>query len=288
MTPVATVDALTIYKTKVMLVAPWYKNVTAPTAFSWAQLRDRRRTTTFLNYGDAFISHTRNRSADLFLKSDCEYMLTIDDDMVVPFGNARWFKTTIGFSTLNDDFAKVNALDRLMSHGKTLVGALYFGRWRSGRPVFNEAFGNPVIADQLRKSGPINELRPTRWVGTGCLLIHRSVFEDIEKKFPALARDVNGINGQWFSPSEHEVMDAVNRVVAHLGDGAMTAEKALRAYNELIQAQAQIRRSSNLGKGEDATFCIRAGQAGHQPYVDLGCLCGHLGQCVYGPHNTHE
>jgi hypothetical protein len=40
-------------------------------------------------------------------------------------------------------------------------------------------------------------------------------------------------------------------------------------------------RNSQLGMGEDVQFCIRAAQAGHQPHVDLGVMCGHLGSMSF-------
>lgn len=277
-TVVGQLDAVTLFKKKVLIVSPWYKTVTAPTAYSVAQLRDRRRTSTFLNYGDAFIVHMRNRAGDLFLKSECEYMLTIDDDMVVPFGNAEWFNGHTGFN-LPEPFSKFNALDRLMSHGRTLVGALYWGRHKNSKPVFNEG-AQKAVADYVA-AGPRDELLPTKWVGTGCMLIHRSVFEDIEKKFPNLARGADKMNGQWFSPSEHQLISDVDNTLKMLSVGPMDGEKAIKAYELLTAARNEARKISSLGTGEDVIFCRRARQCGHQPYVDLGLRAGHVGAWVF-------
>lgn len=269
-----------MYDKKVMLAAPWYRDVYPQTAFSFAQLRDRRRTHSCLNYGDAFVAHTRNRLADLFLQSDCDYMLTIDSDMVVPFGNAAWFNGHTGFN-LPEPFASFNALDRLMSHGKTLVGALYFGRQkRHNNAMFNEAMGNDALSKQLRDGPPRDQLLATRWVGTGCLLIHRSVFEDIEKKFPVLAR-ASGSGGHWFTTSEHTLLSDVRAARDAVAEGHMTGEKCLKVFSMLESALANARANSTLAMGEDVQFCIRAAQAGHQCYVDLGLRCGHIGDHVY-------
>lgn len=174
--------AVTVFSKKVMIILPWHKNVSPITAFCVAQLIDRRRTATLLNWGDAFISHTRNHCAEIFLQSPCDYALWLDDDMVLPFGNAEWYRAHTQFD-FPEQFMGLNTLDRLMSHGKTLVGGLYFGRHRYGPPVTNEGSANPDVANYYRK-GPYDKIQETRWVGTGCLLTHRSVFEDIEKKFP--------------------------------------------------------------------------------------------------------
>lgn len=281
-TPSTTVK---LYDKKIMLACPFYKTVTPQTAFSIAQLRDRRRTSAVLNYGDAFVAHMRNHIADAFLASESDFLLTVDDDMIVPFGNANWFNAHTGFA-LAEPFCSLNALDRLMSHGKTLVGALYFGRHRSGKPMFNEAAANDTLAKHIRATCPRDELLQTRWVGTGCLLIHRSVFEDIERRFPALARKSGGGGGQWFSTSEHTLLHEVNSAREFLSAGAMTGEKCLKVFSMLDSAVANAKKNSSLGMGEDVQFCIRAAQAGHQPHVDLGCLCGHVGTCVFGPKNT--
>jgi hypothetical protein len=266
-----------------MIVLPWMKQTNPMTAFCVMQLSDKRRTSSMLNFGDAFVSHSRNTCADLFLQSNMDWMLTIDDDMLVPFGNATWFNAHSGFN-LPEPFASLHAIDRLLSHGKTLVGGLYFGRHaRGAKPVFNEGAANKVAEDDARNV-PRDELRPTKWVGTGCMLIHRSVYEDIEKRFPLLARGPNKRGGHWFSSSEHTAMDYIDRTQKMLADGPMTGEKAAKAYEMLVRATSEAKAHSTLGMGEDVQFCTRAREAGHQPYVDFGLVLGHIGHCVYGPY----
>ncbi len=282
--PVAPASSVVLMAKQAMLVLPWGKLTNPLTAFSVAQLQDRRRVTTALNFGDAFVAHSRNSCADVFLASDKDWMLTIDDDMIVPFGNPKWFKAHTGFNFLPEPYASFNTLDRLMSHGKTLVGALYFGRYKGSFPMYGEG-ANQSEGDYAR-SGPHDICKPTRWVGTGCMLIHRSVYEDIEKKFPRLGRGADGKGGHWFSSSEHTAMDWIERTRSMLSEGAMTGEKALRAYEMMEAAHAEAASRSSLGMGEDVQFCVRAKEAGHQPYVDMGLIPGHVGHCVFGPHNT--
>jgi len=273
-----------LFSKKVMVILPWFKQVSPITAFCAAQLIDRRRTATLLNWGDAFIAHTRNHCAEIFLNSECDYAFWMDDDMVCPFGNAEWFEMHTQFY-FPEPFRSFNTLDRLMSHGKSLVGGLYFGRHRFGPPVTNEG-ANPKMADYLRK-GPYDKLQETRWVGTGCLLTHRSVFEDIEKKFPRLSRGPAKTGGNWFTSTEASLLDNVQRVRNALAEGGpVTAEKAYKALEGLDAALSLSKNENDLGSGEDVSFCLRAKTAGHTPYVDLGLICGHLGHCVYGPHNT--
>lgn len=275
------------YGKKVAIALPWFKQVSPVTSFCVAQLMDRRRTSSILNFGDAFVAHSRNTCVDLFLKSESEWMLTIDDDMIVPFGNATWYRAYTGFDFLTDEFASLNALDRLMSHGKSLVGALYFGRHPKGPPLYAEGMGNHKERE-MAKRAPINLCKPVRWVGTGCMLIHRRVFEDIEVRFPRLARGPNGKGGNWFTSSEHTLVDWLIRIRDEMTNGPLDGAKAYRALELITAAINESDRVSSLGMGEDVAFCVRAAQAGHIPHVDLGLLCGHIGNCVFGPKNNYE
>ena len=256
----------------VYIALPFYKTTNPRTMFALLNLLDRRRMGISLDFGDAFIAHSRNKLADGFLKSKFEWMLMVDDDSVPPFGNAALYNSFTGFD-LPEEFAGRNGIDRLLSHGKTLVGGMYRGRWPHGKPVFAE--GKKI--EGWIESGPKDELRPTNWVGTGFMLIHRSVFLSIEKKFPDLARKADGSGGNFFTSSEHDLLKAVQDILA----AESTLEKG-QILELLSRAVETSKRNSNLGVGEDVIFCRRAAQAGHQPFVDLGCIVGHLGDYCYG------
>jgi hypothetical protein len=285
--PVAHPAAAVVYQKKVMVVLPWWKQVSPITAFCVAQLIDRRRATSMLNFGDAFVAHSRNSCVDVFLGTECEWYLTIDDDMVVPFGNSAWFKAHTRFDDFPEQFLKLNAMDRLLSHKKTLVGALYFGRHHHGPPVYNEAGALPQEAAFARKA-PHDLVKPTRWVGTGCMLIHRTVFEDIERQFPRLARGANGKGGNWFTSTEASLVDQIRLLRDQLQDGPLDGNKAYTALSGIEAALTRAQVENSLGFGEDVSFCLRAAAAGHQPYVDMGLVCGHLGHFCYGPRTTTQ
>jgi hypothetical protein len=282
-TPKNTIIAATA-GTRVFVALPWQKQTNPITSFCVNGLLDRRRTTACLNFGDAFVAHSRNTCAELFLASDCEWSFWVDDDMLVPFGNAKWFNAYSGFN-LPEKFAGLHAIDRLLSHNKTLIGGLYFGRHRNGAPMYGEGAAIPAEADYARKA-PMDVIKPTRWVATGCMLIHRRVFEDIEKKFPRLGRGPDGRRSHFFTSTEHNLVDRVEACRKMLSEGPMTGEKAFKAYQQLEDALRECRNKSSLGMGEDVALCIRAAEAGHTPHVDLGLVCGHIGHAVYGPHNT--
>jgi hypothetical protein len=275
-----------VYDKKILIARPWYQTVHPITAFCVDQLSDRRRTAASLCYGDAFVAHTRNHIIDEFLKSDLEWVLMVDSDMVIPFGNAAWFRTYTGWENYPEPFASFNAIDRLLYHGKTLVGALYFGRHPKGFGMFAES-RHPKM-DEVVRSAPKDVLHQTKWVATGCLLAHRRVFEDIEKKYPRLARGADGTGGQWFTSSEHKLLDSMYRIRETLLSGQLDGNRAYRALEQAESALSDARNNSTLGMGEDVTLCIRAGEAGHPAFVDFGLLCGHIGTAVYGPKNTGQ
>ena len=268
---------------QVCLLLPSYKQTNPRTAFSILSLFDRTRMAVMLDFGDAMIAHSRNKLADRFLKSNIEWCLTLDDDMVFPFGNAQLFNQFCG-SNLPERFAGLNTVDRLLSHGKTLVGGLYFGRWAGGKAVYAEGFHSKEEESYARRA-PHDLIKPTRWVGTGCMLIHRSVFLDIEAKFPHLARNAEGNFGHWFTPSEHDLKEATSEALSVLDDVSISETARVAEARKLIaRGQALSKAHSGLGTGEDVTLCHRAAQSGHQSFVDMGLVCGHIGERVFLPN----
>jgi hypothetical protein len=263
------------------LLLPWYKSTNPLTAFCLLALFDRTRMATMLNFGDAFIIHSRNVLVRQFLESGFPWSLWIDDDMIVPWGNATWFNNVTGFG-LPEKFAGMHAINRLRSHNKSLVGALYFGRHRGGKPMYCE--GCTIAGEEaFARSGPHLTVKPTRWVATGCLLVHRSVYLDIQAKFPELAPRHPREPWNFFTPSEHDLVRHVSAAMNRLEDPHKSAEDKVQEALTLLEAgRKHSRAASYLGQGEDVCFCVRAAQAGHQPFVDLGLLCGHHGSIVYG------
>lgn len=181
------------------------------------------------------IGLNRNRIADRFLATDGEWLLWLDDDMAPPIGypseSRKWG------ARFNDEFNRTDVLARLMKQEKTIVSALYFDRSGTGVPMFAEGRNDADLAERIRTKGPKNELLPTKWVGGGCVLVHRQVYVDMLDKIPSI-RKPNSAQPNGF-------------------------------YNKLDW------------HGEDVSFCIRAKEAGHQSYVDLGCICGHAGTVVH-------
>lgn len=198
---------------------------------------------------DTLIQRARNRCADAFLRSEAEWSWWVDGDIVPPWGDPAFFydlkKLGIRQNRIAPEFLKVRALERLMGHGKTIVGAVYQQRRVAGAicsPLDLRPGGpdSKTEIKRLREHGPKDKLLEVEWAATGCLLVHRSVYEDIKRKFPDRAPKNEGEPWDFFG---HDV--------------------------------------SRMG--EDAAFGLMAKQAGHQSYLDAGLWVAHVGNFAYMP-----
>lgn len=192
------------------------------------------------------IEDARNALATRFvLQTKGKWAIFCDDDMVYPCGDAEVYNSLYGME-LPNPYAGYMFLDRILSHQKPLVGGLYFGRHPKGKAQYAEAFESDeedMRAHRLVGAG----LKPTRWVATGAMAIHRSVFETIMQQAPEKFPDI-------------------------------VPKKATDPWAFFRRLGPQI--------GEDVSFCHRALGVGIQPYVDTACVCGHIGPTCYGPANT--
>lgn len=209
--------------------------------FDSTKMRFIRKTSNFLIRG-------RNQAAWAFLQSGCEWALWVDDDMVLPCGDAEWFRKATGSPKFPEAYAGLNTIGRLIYHKKTLVGGCYFNRVEGGKAQFNEAALSAEIDASVKHRGPSTEVCPTKWVATGCMLVHRSVYVDIVKKFPQIQ----------ISPEQER----------YLG--------YRYGFFDPIEP----------GMGEDVSFCRRADEAGHTPHVDFAVMPAHIGWHAYNYFNT--
>jgi hypothetical protein len=265
---------------QVEILLPWYREVSPQVAWSIMRLIDKSHVGVRARWGDAAVWHTRNILAEEFLRSGVEWSFWVDGDEILPTGDAKLFNALAGMR-LPDSFAGLNILERLLSHGKTIVGACYWGRFPNSKPVYAEAM-NSEKEDAYARKGPYDLVKPTEWIGFGAVLVHRSVFLDIEEKYPHLARNPDtGAGGNWFSPNEHDIRRHFDEVYRILG---MQIEDSVKLAK--IQAQYELAMRQTLrtpvGIGEDVSFCKRAASCGHVSHVDMGLYCGHLGDKVYG------
>ncbi len=178
---------------------PCYKTTNPVTAFALIAMaldfgRDKIRFD--MAIGDSKIEHARNRLAHKFLETDAKWLLMLDDDIIPCIGRPEWSKYWVqNLRGVPDLPLKRHVLHRLMGAGKTLVGASYFGRQEGGALMASDQ----SLAPRARAYD--DAVVEVDWVATGCMLVHRSVFEDIREKFgDDLKIKVPDYNYDYFRP----------------------------------------------------------------------------------------
>lgn len=180
-----------------------------------------------------------------------ETFIMVDDDMVLPCGSEAYFNGNLG-AGVRPDQASLNAISRLMSHGrdKEIVSALYFGRHEFGLAQCEWGFSRRESNVDFR-SGRHKGLMPMAWAATGLIKIERTAVEKFHKAvdegmFPECKpKEGQGWYG-YFAPL-------------------------------------------STGIGEDVSFGLRMQKIGVQSYLDASLVCLHAdGNTLYGPRNTRN
>ena len=177
---------------------PCYKTTNPVTAFAMIAMaldfgKDKIRFD--MSIGDAMIYHSRNKIAQKFLETDAKWLLMIDDDIIPCIGRPNWMRSTVT-STKNVPDAPLqrHVLQRLIGANKTLIGGAYFGRQEGGPLMCSDRSLEPKARAYQ------DEVAPVDWVATGCMLVHRKVFDDIKEKYPELNSPIANGEFDYFHP----------------------------------------------------------------------------------------
>ena len=155
--------------------------------------------------GDAMIYHSRNKIVQKFLETDAKWLFMLDDDMVPSIGRAAWYQSWVPDSRgASNQALSRGVLHRLVGAGKTLVGAAYFGRQEGGKLACSD---QSLVGDARAYA---DKVVPVDWVGTGCMLVHRRVFEAIRQKYPELASKNPEMPFDYFFPLSSGVGEDVS------------------------------------------------------------------------------
>lgn len=202
--------------------------------------------------GTMATDHARNTIVDDFLnKTNAEWLFWIDADTLVPTG----------------------ALNRLLSLGKTLASGLYYGKNPPHPPIAYKRLDNgtylPLDKTEKWEKG---EIVPVDATGFGCMLTHRSVFEDIRKNYEMYQYADGGIaviNNRDilgdFDKSRHEHDGKVYR-----------GQYRLRLTNPTIEGVKFPFFMIDRMRTEDMFFFDLARRVGHKVWLDTSIECGHL------------
>jgi hypothetical protein len=232
-------------KLDVMILSPVLERPTLP----WTAFLVNSAKKYELGYSwqaDTMIDRSRNMLADRFLKSGCKWSIWIDGDMGAPIGKPDYFRWLTNSETVNNEVASHEAVDRLLSHRKAMVGAVYASRRYHGSLVIQpeikpRSHEDKLLANQIRR-GHGQGLADVEWLGFGCCLVHREVFLEVQRRFPQLAPQ-----------TEVEVWDFFR-------------------HESII--------------GEDEAFCQRVKACGIPIYLDTQLVCGHQGSMMFLPEHT--
>jgi hypothetical protein len=169
----------------IMVGFPCYKTTNPVTAFALIAMAldfGREKIRYEMSIGDAMVYHSRNRLAKQFLETDAKWLLMVDDDIIPSIGRPGWMRAWVPTKTktMTDVPLQRHVLHRLIGSGRSLIGGAYFGRQENGALMCSD------LSLASRAKAYEDAVLPVDWVATGCMLIHRTVFEDIQKKHPEL------------------------------------------------------------------------------------------------------
>jgi hypothetical protein len=151
-----------------------------------------------MEIGDAMIYHARNNLAMKFMKTEAKWLLFIDDDMIVPIGRPQFMRQMCRLpADYSESALALSTIHRLIEHDKPIVGATYFGRHIDGRAV-NSLHNDNNYRERVNSFS--DAILPCNWLGTGCMLIKREVFETMMTQFPELAPENDELPWNFFQP----------------------------------------------------------------------------------------
>lgn len=244
-----------IQKAKISLGIPFYGSFSGEWTTQMLQfvsvMAQKQELREVITYGSMTADHNRNGIVHEFLKSDAEWLFWIDSDTMVPVG----------------------AVERMLAHGRTLVSGLYYGKNPPHPPiayyVHNGAY-TPISNKVKWEKGEILEIDAP---GMGCMLTHRSVFEDIEKNY-----EVYQIPGGGILPvHKNDILGDIKEDAHHEHDG--------KVYKGQLRLRVTPPTLANLkfpyfaitnNKTEDMFFMELAARVGHKPVLDTSVECSHL------------
>jgi hypothetical protein len=192
------------------------------------------------------IVRSRNMLAKRFLASGCTWSLWVDCDVAAPIANGNYFRWLTGSTNISNEACEYDVVERLLSHRKPIVGAVYASRRYHGALVIQpeirpRSHEDKLLANQIRR-GQGQGLAGVEWLGFGCCLVHREVFLEVQRRYPGLA------------PQEE------------------------LAPWDFFRAEGIM--------GEDEAFCQRVRSCSVPIWLDAQLVCGHVGNMCFLPEHT--
>lgn len=129
-----------------------------------------------LELGDKRNYDGRNKLVNKFLQTDARWMLMIDDDIIPSIGRPSFLKYWVSAArNVLDMPLQRHIIHKLVGNNKTIVGTAYFNGHENSELVCSDK-SLAVRARQYEDA-----VVKVDWIGAGSMLVHRKVFEDIQK-----------------------------------------------------------------------------------------------------------
>lgn len=190
----------------------------------------------------------RNIVVKAFLQTISEWLLWIDTDNIIPIGGIK----------------------RLLDTQKVLVCGLYYQKSDGYKPVAYKRLPN----NRYRPIEKWNrgELLPIDMAGMGATLVHRSVYEEIEKQFMIVQRWSGGISLIHKDDIEGELPEDFGKVSPRMVGGTYQ-ESMVKPDHKQDYFPHYI---MEYGRTEDVVFFENAKRVGVQPFVDTSVEVTHI------------
>ena len=189
-----------------------------------------------MEMGRSPVEYARNVLVGQFLRTDCEKLWFMDEDMLPTSSVARLL-----YSDADIIAARMYKFDHPNPDAGTQVGLGLCAMTKASNGLFSPLM--PSVGE--------NSVQNCDAVGTGCTVITRRVLEDRRLWFPNIVAEIN-----------KPVVDG--NVDCGTGDYAPAIFRTQRAPN------------GKGIMGEDIDFCVRAKALGYSIQVDLNAVCGHF------------
>jgi hypothetical protein len=197
-------------KTSLMVCMPIMGKPDLP--FFWAMLYlAKKYECGFDVQADTMIVRSRNMLAKRFLQSGCQWSLWVDCDIAPPIARPGYFRWLTASEQISNQSCEFDFFERLYSHRKPIVGGVYASRrYRGGLVIQPEikprSHEDKLLANQIRR-GQGQGLAGVEWIGFGCVLVHREVFLEVQRRFPQLAPQEELAPWRFFHPEGDEGED---------------------------------------------------------------------------------
>lgn len=176
-------EARTLKDKEVVFCIPAYGDIAPPVMLSLFRNMARYgiQKTGLLFRERTMIVDSRNYLADMFLKTESQWCIMVDTDVVLPLGDGALYRSY--GAKLPEPMQSQYFIDRIMATNHPLIGGLYFGRHDKGRGQYAECHVQEFENRRVHLMQGVG-VRPTQWVAAGAMRVHRSVFEKIKELAP--------------------------------------------------------------------------------------------------------